>query len=192
MKYIILFALVVAFIGNTLASEELVIGENIITVRAHLDDSLQNFNIYVSMPQNYFVGLGFGSSMKDANIVVIDATEESFNGVPVIHDAHSSEHGKPVDNEESVFKLLDSTSDGDLLTVALQRPVVVQRDGRDETIPFDEEIKMIYAFKEGKYGYHGKDSRGFFTLNVSSETGDVTFNSNPVGTKYNKIKEAMK
>ncbi|CAI2370420.1 unnamed protein product [Moneuplotes crassus] len=179
MKFILLLVLTVAFIGPSFCLEELVLNRETafeIKIRAHLDEEKENFRFYVTMPRNYYVSVGFGDGMLNSPVVVIDPTAAGMDGVPVIHDAYSKGRAKPKDNAENIYTIIDSTNVGMTSRVTLQRPVVVQREDRDETIPFDETLEMIYAFNPDKYGFHGKYNKGFFTMKVNSGTGDVTFN----------------
>lgn len=150
-----------------------------------MDEEKENIRFYVTMPKSYYVSVGFGSGMLNSPVVVIDPTAAGL-------DAYSKGHSKPNENAENIYTILDSTNVGMTSRVTLQRPVVVQREGRDETIPFDETLEMIYAFNPDKYGFHGKYNKGFFTMKVNSETGDVTFNYGKRGDESYKVQKTVK
>lgn len=158
------------------------------TFEAHLDGDKENLFIDLKFPSNYYVGIGFGDSMTEAPMLVVDATDENMVDTPIIHDAYSAGHGRPADNTQNIYTLVSSELDGSQWSVTLSRPVEIIREGRNETLVFMEKIDMIWAFKESDYGHHGRGDRGQFHMTIDRASGNAFFGDEiPSGDIYFKV-----
>ena len=140
---------------------------------AELDNKNENIIFRVQFPVGYWVGIGFGTSMTNTSILLIDDNlEREF---PYVNDTFSTGHRAPTLNTENLYRLTKFTKTDDTWELYIQRPIVIEREGRNETIPLDEQINMYYAFKNGEFSKHAKTDRGFFLMKLHSATHTVTF-----------------
>lgn len=151
-------------------------------------DVPDNTIIYqVEVPQGYWFGLGFGTSMTNASILVVNANEE-FNP-PLLNDTFAKGHGFPRLQDVNIYKLLSSelTEEG-IWILEISRPIVYQEGDRNDTLRFDSRIDMIYAYGESSFARHSRTNRGFFSMRLNSQSRLITFKQfADAGDVYYKI-----
>lgn len=147
-----------------------------LSFEGEIDRVGKNFEFKVTLQYGYYIGIGFGLNMTGAPIVILDDKEGDKQTIPVIRDTYSKGWGPPGDNEENFYKLISAKAGEDAWELIIQRPIVLQREERDETIQLDQELRMIYAYKEG-YGEHELNQRGFFNMIINSKTQVAEFDT---------------
>jgi len=134
------------------------------------DDSIQ---ISVTLAGTAFIGIGFGGSMYDADMVVgwVDAS-----GKPVIGDYYSEEESKP--KEDTVLggtndiTPINGTLVGSLSTIVFSRKLFTG-DKYDHLISLTQPMDMIYAWAnadENGLVYHG-DNHNHIFVDFSKSNG---------------------
>lgn len=146
------------------------------TFEAALDDTFQNAEFTFVFPQEYYISVGFGYTMKDAPMVVIFDDPQSDQETPTIMDLISRDHHHPRPNTENFYKLKEARNNNGTWTVTVERPLVIKRDGRDETILLDQQIGMQYAFHKAEWKKHTTSDRGIFNMTIDGVTGRVVYN----------------
>ena len=90
---------------------------------------------------------------------------------------HSAHRGFPDQNEDNYYRISTKESNAEGWVLSIERPIEIEREGRNETIMLDKVSNMIYAYKEGSFSRHARTNRGFFTMRVNSRSQTVDFNS---------------
>ncbi|CAI2386100.1 unnamed protein product [Moneuplotes crassus] len=141
-----------------------------------IDKTKKNFIFKVNLLYGYYLGIGFGKNMTNVPILVINDEEADKKTIPVLMDTYSKKYGYPQANQENIYQMVRAEAMETGWDLTIQRPIALEREGRDESIPLDELINMIYAFKES-YGKHTRQDRGFFTMGINSRTRIAEFDS---------------
>lgn len=146
-----------------------------IQISAEIIDSGNTFKYHITIPEGFWLGIGFGTNMTDAPILLINDGEGG--DAPIIDDTFSKGHGKPDSNPKNEYKYSTTPiNKNGVWILEIERLVVIKREGRDETILFDQSIQMIYAFKQGKLSQHAATDRGRLRMLIDSKSGMVVFN----------------
>mmetsp|Transcript_4956 Transcript_4956/g.4736 ORF Transcript_4956/g.4736 Transcript_4956/m.4736 type:complete len:542 (+) Transcript_4956:57-1682(+) len=159
-----------------------------INMTANLNTEKTYFQIHISMPTDHYVGIGFGEDMFNVPMVVADGITPPSDETPIIHDCFSIGHKLPVDNTENVYNLIEHELEENQWSLTFERPIKLERDGRDETMDITKPMIMVYGFRDEAYKFHGKGNRGLFNMTIDPSTGKAYFNGGiPDGNIYFKV-----
>ncbi len=145
------------------------------TFEAILGDLHDDIQFTFTFPAEHYISVGFGYTMEDAPMVVVFDKVADGHTTPMVMDMFSKNHHKPKDNKENIYRMVDAKFDNGTWTCTIERPLNVQREGRDESIALDEQIAMQYAFHKAKWGKHTKNDRGIFNMTIDSISGRVKY-----------------
>lgn len=146
------------------------------------EDSIQ---LTVSMAGTAFVGIGFGGSMYEADLV---AGWVDGNGTAVINDYWSEQEGKPSEDTAlggtNDVNAISATTDGTSTTMVFSRKLVTG-DKYDTNISITEPNDMVYAWATGSEGivYHGPDNHNHIYVDFTKTNGipDTAFGEEESG-----------
>ncbi|CAI2387249.1 unnamed protein product [Moneuplotes crassus] len=146
------------------------------TFDASLNDAHESIQFKFEFPEEFYISIGFGYTMQNAPMVVVFDKVGDGETTPMIMDVYSTNHHKPKDNTENIYKMVDASYFNGAWTVIIERPLDISRDGRDESINLDQSIAMQYAFHKAAWKKHTKNDRGIFNMTIDSVSGRVSYN----------------
>jgi hypothetical protein len=115
-----------------------------------------------------------GDDMFDTPMLIVNGITGA--PTPIIDDTHSEGHAPPQPNPTNFYTLVSTKATEAGFELVLSRSVRILRENRNETLDYFIDIDMVYAFRDEKFGYHGATQRGFFSMMLNNQTGDVSFN----------------
>lgn len=146
---------------------------------ARLTSQNTKIEFTVTYPVGFWVGIGFGESMKKTPVFVLDTC--NTGDIPKVIDAFSEKRKRPTPNHDNRYHLKGHV-DTTYCKMTVTRPLNITRDNNEvDNLALDQPLNCIYAYNEGPYKYHGRGNRGGFIMKISSSTGSVTFGNDLSG-----------
>lgn len=134
------------------------------------DKELEEVVFTAIVPDNTWLGIGFGNSMIDVDMIVW----RNIEGLAESHDLWSTSNGQPaVDDVQDILTTTRYDANAKVMEFTSRRKLDTGDSTQDFIIELDQEVAMSYAFKKGTKGFGKHETHGFWKLSISKE-GSIT------------------